>query len=124
MQDIGHFKLGPSFSVRDLEFPYPKVDTIKPADVVVKFYVLYEKWRRGEVQKSPSVIQYLKSITVSTFPCRTLRLTRLMFVHTILFNMPFLLYTIPFNITDPNAARSNWDLDPFMISEDQILVVS
>ncbi|EMS54577.1 putative sucrose-phosphatase 3 [Triticum urartu] len=64
MQAIGHFKLGPSFTVRDLEFPYPKVDTIKPADVVVKFYVLYEKWRRGEVQKSPSVIQYLKSITL------------------------------------------------------------
>ncbi|XP_044964321.1 probable sucrose-phosphatase 3 isoform X2 [Hordeum vulgare subsp. vulgare] len=63
MQAIGHFKLGPSFSARDLEFPYPKVDTVKPADVVVKFYVLYEKWRRGDVQKSPSVIQYLKSIT-------------------------------------------------------------
>ncbi|XP_048568648.1 probable sucrose-phosphatase 3 isoform X2 [Triticum urartu] len=71
MQAIGHFKLGPSFTVRDLEFPYPKVDTIKPADVVVKFYVLYEKWRRGEVQKSPSVIQYLKSITNGTLihPC-------------------------------------------------------
>lgn len=63
IQAIGHFKLGPNISARDLEFPYPKVDTIKPADVVVKFYVLYEKWRRGEVQKSPSVMQYLKNIT-------------------------------------------------------------
>jgi hypothetical protein len=69
MQAIAHFKLGPSVSVRDLEFPYLKVDTIKPADIVVKFYVLYEKWRRGEVKNSPSVMQYLKSITVSTFPC-------------------------------------------------------
>ncbi|XP_039803378.1 probable sucrose-phosphatase 3 [Panicum virgatum] len=62
MEAIGHFKLGPSVSARDLELPYPKLDIIKPTDVVVKFYVLYEKWRRGEVQKSSSVIQYLKSI--------------------------------------------------------------
>ena len=66
MQAIGHFKLGPNVSPRDLEFPQPKLGIIKPADVVVRFYVIYEKWRRGEVQKSPSVIQYLKSIAVST----------------------------------------------------------
>ncbi|PNT71846.1 hypothetical protein BRADI_2g36350v3 [Brachypodium distachyon] len=69
IQAIGHFKLGPNISARDLEFPYPKVDTIKPADVVVKFYVLYEKWRRGEVQKSPSVMQYLKNITGTVNSC-------------------------------------------------------
>ncbi|KAF0927962.1 hypothetical protein E2562_037059 [Oryza meyeriana var. granulata] len=63
MQAIGHFKLGPNVSPRDLEFPYPKLGTIKPEDVVVKFYVLYEKWRRGEVQKSPCIMQYLKRIT-------------------------------------------------------------
>jgi len=33
----------------------------------VKFYVLYEKWRRAEVPKADSVvIQYFKNITVST----------------------------------------------------------
>lgn len=60
------FKLGPNVSARDLEPPYPKLDIMKPADVVVKLYVLYEKWRRGEVRKSSPVIQYLKSIAVST----------------------------------------------------------
>ncbi|XP_066363733.1 probable sucrose-phosphatase 3 [Miscanthus floridulus] len=62
MQAIAHFKLGPNVSPRDLELPHPKLSIIKPADLVVKFYVIYEKWRRGEVEKSSSVIQYLKSI--------------------------------------------------------------
>jgi hypothetical protein len=66
MQAIGNFKLGPNVSARDLELPHPKLGIIKPADVVVKFYIIYEKWRRGELQKSSSVIQYLKSIAVST----------------------------------------------------------
>jgi hypothetical protein len=66
MEAIEHFKLGPNVSARDLELPYPKLDIIKPAKVVVKFYVLYEKWRRGEVRKSSSLLQYLKSIAVST----------------------------------------------------------
>jgi len=66
MQAIAHFKLRPNVSPRDLELPHPKLSIIKPADLVVKFYVIYEKWRRGEVEKSSSVIQYLKSIAVST----------------------------------------------------------
>ncbi|BAF04995.1 Os01g0376700 [Oryza sativa Japonica Group] len=63
IEAIGHFKLGPSVSPRDVGFPYVKEDHIKPTDAVVKFYVLYEKWRRAEVPKSDSVVQYFKNIT-------------------------------------------------------------
>ncbi|KAL6597908.1 hypothetical protein ACP70R_046713 [Stipagrostis hirtigluma subsp. patula] len=65
IQAIGHFKLGPNISPRDMEFPYAKEACFKPTDAVVKFYVLYEKWRRAEVSKSDSVIQYLKNITLA-----------------------------------------------------------
>ena len=66
IQAIGYFKLGPNVSPRDVDFPYAKDASFKPTDAVVKFYVLYEKWRRAEVPKSDSVIQYFKNITVST----------------------------------------------------------
>uniref|UniRef100_A0A0D9V152 Sucrose-phosphatase n=2 Tax=Leersia perrieri TaxID=77586 RepID=A0A0D9V152_9ORYZ len=63
IEAIGHFKLGPNVSPRDVGFPYVKEDHIKPTDAVVKFYVLYEKWCRAEVPKSDSVTQYFKNIT-------------------------------------------------------------
>ncbi|EEC72465.1 hypothetical protein OsI_05817 [Oryza sativa Indica Group] len=63
IQAIGHFKLGPNVSPRDVDFPYVKENPVKPTDAVVKFYVLYEKWRRAEVPKSDSVTQYFKNIT-------------------------------------------------------------
>ncbi|OEL24241.1 Sucrose-phosphatase 1 [Dichanthelium oligosanthes] len=69
IQAIGHFKLGPNISPRDVDFPYVKEASFKPTYAVVKFYVLYEKWRRAEVLKSDSVIQYFKNIT-STAPSR------------------------------------------------------
>ncbi|EMS66525.1 Sucrose-phosphatase 2 [Triticum urartu] len=63
IQAIGHFKLGPNVSPRDVEFPYIKEDPFKPTAAIVKFYVLYEKWRRADVPKADSVIQYFKNIT-------------------------------------------------------------
>jgi len=63
IQAIGHFKLGPNISPRDVEFPYVKDAPFKPTAAIVKFYVLYEKWRRADVPKAVSVIEYFKSIT-------------------------------------------------------------
>ncbi|KAK1643478.1 hypothetical protein QYE76_061283 [Lolium multiflorum] len=63
IQAIGHFKLGPNVSPRDIEFPYVKEDSFKPTASVVKFYVLCEKWRRADVPKADSVIEYFKNIT-------------------------------------------------------------
>ena len=39
-----------------------KVETTDPYVEVVKFYVLYERWRRGEVEKSEVYLEHLKSI--------------------------------------------------------------
>jgi len=63
IQAIGQFKLGPNVSPRDVKFPYVKEDPFKPTDAVVKFYVLYEKWRRADVPKDASVIDYFKNST-------------------------------------------------------------
>ncbi|KQK20554.1 sucrose-phosphatase 2 [Brachypodium distachyon] len=63
IQAIGHFKLGPNVSPRDVEFPYVKEDSFKPTEAVVKFYVLYEKWRRADVPKADSVVEYFKNVT-------------------------------------------------------------
>ncbi|VAI11942.1 unnamed protein product [Triticum turgidum subsp. durum] len=63
IQAIGHFKLGPNVSPRDVEFPYIKEDPFKPTAAIVKFYVLYEKWRRADVPKADSVIEYFKNTT-------------------------------------------------------------
>ncbi|XP_072994335.1 sucrose-phosphatase 2-like isoform X1 [Typha latifolia] len=67
IQAIGHFKLGPNISPRDVvDFSPPEGDNVKPAHEIVKFYMFYERWRRAEVEKSEFVIQSLKSIAHPT----------------------------------------------------------
>ena len=63
IEAIGSFQLGPNLSPRDINCC--KVETINPCFEVVKFYVLYERWRRGEVEKSELYLEHLKSIFVS-----------------------------------------------------------
>ncbi|OMO50428.1 Sucrose-phosphate phosphatase [Corchorus capsularis] len=62
IQAIGKFTLGPNVSPRDIgDFRKCRIDIFSPAHEVVKFYLFYERWRRGEVEKSDQLMQNLKS---------------------------------------------------------------
>ncbi|XP_010941762.1 sucrose-phosphatase 2 [Elaeis guineensis] len=62
IQAVGHFKLGPNTSPRDVtDLSCCKTDNVSPAYEVVKFYLLYERWHRAEVEKSEEHIQNLKT---------------------------------------------------------------
>ncbi|KAL4200426.1 hypothetical protein AMTRI_Chr03g56460 [Amborella trichopoda] len=61
IQAIGHFELGPGASPRDVtDYSQSKSGTLTPAHEIVKFYILYEKWRRGEVGNAESHLQDFK----------------------------------------------------------------
>ncbi|KAI3520421.1 hypothetical protein L1887_09837 [Cichorium endivia] len=63
IQAIGHFKLGPNTSPRDLPLPdLLKLDDLAPAYEVVKFYLFLERWRRGEVENPEKYLDYLKAV--------------------------------------------------------------
>ncbi|RWW07456.1 hypothetical protein GW17_00029162 [Ensete ventricosum] len=66
IQAIAHFKLGPDKSPRDaMDFSGLELGSSDPVHEVVMFYLLYERWRRAEVENSDSIIlQNMKSITV------------------------------------------------------------
>ncbi|KAG6523811.1 hypothetical protein ZIOFF_013698 [Zingiber officinale] len=67
IEAIGHFGLGPNASPRDgLDLLSCKTDNSTPANIVVNFFIAYERWLRAEVEKSESFIQSLKGILVST----------------------------------------------------------
>ncbi|KAL7096445.1 hypothetical protein ACP275_10G079600 [Erythranthe tilingii] len=67
IQAIGHFNLGPSTSPRDvMDLSDTKMENFDPAYEVVKFYMFYERWRRGEVQNSELYLANLKSVCCSS----------------------------------------------------------
>lgn len=67
IQAIGHFKLGPNISPRDIaDLSSCKVDVFSPGHEVVVFYVLYERWRRAEVENNELTIQNMKNISVNS----------------------------------------------------------
>ncbi|KAH7678757.1 Sucrose phosphatase plant/cyanobacteria protein [Dioscorea alata] len=64
IQAIGHFKLGPNVSPRDVvDFSSTKSDHFNPGHELVNFYLVHERWCRGEIEKSEELIQNLKNIT-------------------------------------------------------------
>lgn len=62
IQAIGHYGLGPCISPRDeLDSSIYSNQFMNPEFEVVYFYMAFEKWQRGEVEKSEQFIQNLKS---------------------------------------------------------------
>lgn len=53
IQAIGHFQLGTNSSPRDVvDFSTCNEGNPSPGYEVVKFYILYERWRRAELPKT------------------------------------------------------------------------
>ncbi|CAA6662826.1 unnamed protein product [Spirodela intermedia] len=62
IEAIGHFNLGPNLSPRDVEnLSSYKLESFSPGLEIVKLYILYERWLRGEMGSS-ELIQNLKAI--------------------------------------------------------------
>ncbi|OVA07209.1 Sucrose-phosphate synthase [Macleaya cordata] len=65
IQAIGHFRLGPNVSPRDvMDFSDCSLENAHPhpGHEVVKFYLFYERWRRAEVDNSEQYMQNLKAV--------------------------------------------------------------
>ncbi|XP_026405336.1 probable sucrose-phosphatase 1 [Papaver somniferum] len=63
IQAIGHFKLGPNLSPRDvMDFPEGSLSNTNPGHEIVKFYLFYERWRRADIANSGQHIPNLKAI--------------------------------------------------------------
>lgn len=62
IQAIGHFKLGPNTSPRDVTNLKDCVpESVKPAHEVVKFFLFYERWRRADIENRETYIASLKA---------------------------------------------------------------
>ncbi|KAK6933643.1 Sucrose-phosphatase, C-terminal, partial [Dillenia turbinata] len=63
IQAIGNFSLGPNISPRDTkDLLERKMETINTSNSMVRFYLFYERWRRGEVDKSEHYIKNLQLV--------------------------------------------------------------
>ncbi|KAK0592507.1 hypothetical protein LWI29_020474 [Acer saccharum] len=61
IQAVGIFGLGPNVSLRDIrDFQKCKVEIFSTGHEVVKFYLLYERWRRADIEKSEHYMQSLR----------------------------------------------------------------
>ncbi|KAL3731874.1 hypothetical protein ACJRO7_028696 [Eucalyptus globulus] len=61
IQATGTFSLGPNVSPRDIRDSLKcTVEVCNPGHEVVKFYLFYERWRRGEVERSDHFINNLR----------------------------------------------------------------
>ena len=66
IEAIGHFKLGPKLSPRDVsDFLECKADNVNPGHAVVEFFLFYERWRRGEIENCAAYTKSLKASCVS-----------------------------------------------------------
>ncbi|KAF5727574.1 hypothetical protein HS088_TW22G01270 [Tripterygium wilfordii] len=63
IQAMGYFSLGPNVSLRGItDLKKCKPGIFNPSYEVVKFYLLYERWQRAEVEKSEQYVENLKLI--------------------------------------------------------------
>nr|XP_009411309.2 PREDICTED: sucrose-phosphatase 2-like isoform X1 [Musa acuminata subsp. malaccensis] len=62
IQAIGHFGIGPNISPRDVMDSGCKIKSFNPGHEIVMFYLLYERWRRAEVENSDLTIHNMISI--------------------------------------------------------------
>lgn len=68
IEALQRFNLGPSASPRDVfDIDNFHAESLNIANEVVQFYLFYERWRCGEVEKSDKYLQNLKSLSVSVF---------------------------------------------------------
>lgn len=69
IQAIGHFGLGPNTSPRDeADLSGSEKGNLGPSGEVVRFYLLHEKWRRGEIENSENYITSLEAVCVRLIP--------------------------------------------------------
>ena len=68
IQAMQHFGLQPNISPRDtqtlLEDKNHENDYAMVANLVVEFYLLRERWERGEIEQSENVLKSLKAVVV------------------------------------------------------------